>query len=145
MLSSSVVWSSLEPSKSVRQEAVGKGTPQSGAVAGASGFTDAQLEAIGGLVEGLLEKALSKARGQSSTGDESGPSQGSSDGDSGKSLLIRGAEVRGGSGNTLRSTGEVGDKTHVQKGRENSEKGVAAGTQVSALPSPYHAQVGRGS
>ena len=98
MLSSSVVWSSLEPSKSVRQEAVGKGTPQSGAVAGASGFTDAQLEAIGGLVEGQLEKALSKARGQSSTGDESGPSQGSSDGDSGKSLLIRGAEVRGGAG-----------------------------------------------
>ena len=51
-----------EPSKSVRQEAVGKGTPQSGAVAGVSGFTDAQLEAIGGLVEGLLEKALCSLR-----------------------------------------------------------------------------------
>ena len=66
--------SEMEPSKSVRQETVGKGTPQSGTVAGESGFTDAQLKAIGGLVEGLLEKALSKARGQSSTEDESGPS-----------------------------------------------------------------------
>ena len=79
---------------------MGKGTPQSGAFAGASGFTDAQLEAIGGVSRGATREGalLSKARGQSSTGDESGPSRGSSDGDSGKSLLIGGAEVRGGAG-----------------------------------------------
>ena len=89
MLSSSVVWSLF-----VRQEAVGKGTPQSSAVEGIR----LHVRAAGGyrgLVEGLLEKALSKARGQSSTGDESGPSRGRSDGDSSKSLLIRGTEEAG--------------------------------------------------
>ena len=77
----------MEPSKSARQEAGSGGTPQGGAAAGGSGFTDAQLAAIGGLVEGLLEKALSRTRGQPSTGDESGPSRSSGDGDRGKSLL----------------------------------------------------------
>ena len=116
-------------------------TPQGAVAAGGSGFTDAQLAAIGGIIQELLEKALSK--GQPLTGDGSGPSRVSSNGDCGKSLLREREETKRGNmgknGDTIRSREEP--VINCMYGAGKNEKGVAAGALVSVLPSPSSTQV----